>query len=143
MCDDGVSFPPLESGLEAVLDPSLTTVPLVAPSSPSTLREHTAFSMTSLDPPLPFAQSTAFEIGETLSVRVSVDEEVACYDSDSSVLEVHDSDALVAGMSYVDVVLTVPTSSVMIGDVTLDPLYTSHASLLCSCLLYTSPSPRD
>jgi len=35
-CDGGVSFPPLESGLEEVLDPPLTTVPFVAPSSFST-----------------------------------------------------------------------------------------------------------
>jgi len=38
LCDDGLSFSPLESGLEAVLDPFLTTLPLVAPSSTSTLR---------------------------------------------------------------------------------------------------------
>jgi len=95
--------------------------------------------MTFPDPPLPLAQSTEFEIGETLSVSVSVDEDDAYYDSDSSVIEVHDSDAIVAGMSYVDVVLTVPTSSVMTGDVSLDPLYTSHASPLCPL---PSPSPE-
>jgi len=32
-CDDGESFPPLESGQEEVLDPSPTTLPFVAPSS--------------------------------------------------------------------------------------------------------------
>ena len=32
-CDDGAPFPPLESGLEEVLDPSLTTLPFVAPYS--------------------------------------------------------------------------------------------------------------
>jgi len=41
-----------------------------------------------------------------------------------------------AGMSYVDVVITVPTSSVMTDDVSLDPLDTPHASSLCSL-----PSP--
>ena len=34
LCDDGAFFAPLESGLEAVLDPSLATLPLVAPFSP-------------------------------------------------------------------------------------------------------------
>ena len=34
MCGDGASLSPLESGLEAILDPSFTTLPLVAPSSP-------------------------------------------------------------------------------------------------------------
>jgi len=32
-CDDGASFPPLESGLKEVLDPLSTTLPFVAPSS--------------------------------------------------------------------------------------------------------------
>jgi len=32
-CDDGVSFPPLESGLKEVLDPPLTTLSFVAPCS--------------------------------------------------------------------------------------------------------------
>jgi len=32
-CDDGASVPPLESGLEEVLDPPRTTLPFVAPSS--------------------------------------------------------------------------------------------------------------
>jgi len=30
LCDDGASFTPLKFGLEAVLEPSLTTQPLVA-----------------------------------------------------------------------------------------------------------------
>ena len=34
LCDDGASFPPLESGLDAIFDPSLVSLPLVAPSSP-------------------------------------------------------------------------------------------------------------
>jgi len=38
LCDDGVSFTPLEFGLEVVLDPYLTTSSLVAPPSPITLR---------------------------------------------------------------------------------------------------------
>ena len=39
LCDDGASFTPLETGLETVFDPSLTTPYLVAPPSPSTLRD--------------------------------------------------------------------------------------------------------
>ena len=55
LCDDGASFSPLESRLEAVLDPSLATLPLVAPSSPSTLRGNTKFNMLLPNPPLPLA----------------------------------------------------------------------------------------
>ena len=62
LCDDGASFTPLESGLEAILDPSLTTPFLVAPPSPNTLRDNTAFNMTLPAPPLPLAQSTEFEL---------------------------------------------------------------------------------
>jgi len=55
LCDDGVSFSPLESRLEVVLDPPLTTLSLVAPPSPSTFRDNTTFNMTLPDPPLPLA----------------------------------------------------------------------------------------
>jgi len=58
LCDDSVSFPPLESGLEAVLNPPLAALSLVAPSSLSTLKDHTAFDMTFPNPPLPLAPST-------------------------------------------------------------------------------------
>jgi len=51
--DNGVSFPPLESGLEEVLDPPLTTLPIIVPSSPSTFRNNTAFIMTISDTPSP------------------------------------------------------------------------------------------
>ena len=51
----------------------------------------------------------------------------------------HDSDAIVAGMSYVDVVLTVPASSVMVDNASPDPLDTPHTSPLCSL---PSPSPE-
>ena len=80
LCDDGVSFPPLESGLEPILDPPFATLPLVAPSSPSTLRENTTFNMLLPDPPFPLAQSMEFEVGETFTVNASVDEDDACYD---------------------------------------------------------------
>jgi len=59
-CDDSASFTPLESGLEVVPNPSLTTPSLVAPSSPNTLRDNTMFNMTLPDPPLPLAQSMEF-----------------------------------------------------------------------------------
>ena len=138
LCDDGVSFPPLESGLEAVLDPPLATLPLVAPSSPITLRDNTTFNMLLLDPPLPSAQSMEFKVGDTFNVNGSVDEDDACDDSDSVSIELHDSVATLAGMSYVDTV-TMPTSFVMVDDVSLDPLNPLHASLLCSL---SSPSPE-
>ena len=119
--------------------PSLVTLPLVAPSSPFTLKDNTTFNMLLPDPPLPLAQSTEFDVGETFTVNASVDEDDACYDSNSVSIEVHDSDAIVAGMSYVDVVLTVPTSSVMVDYVSLDPLDTPHAFPLCSL---PSPPPE-
>ena len=55
LCDDGASSLTLESRLEEVLDPPSTTLPLVAPSLPSTLRDNTSFLMTFLDPPFPLA----------------------------------------------------------------------------------------
>jgi len=55
LCDDGVSFSRLESGLEVVLDPSLITLPLLAPFSPSTHRDNTTFNMLLPDPPFPLA----------------------------------------------------------------------------------------
>ena len=55
-------------------------------------------------------------------------------------IEVHDFDATIAGMSYVDVVPNVPTSSVMVDNASPVPPDTSHASLLCSL---PSPSPES
>ena len=128
LCDNGASLSPLESGLEAVFDPSLCTLPLVAPSPPSILRDNTTFNMLFPDPSLPLAQSTEFKVGGTFSVSVSVDEDDACCDSGSVFIEVHDSVATLVGMSYVDVVITVPTSSVVVDDVSHDPL--THLMLL-------------
>ena len=56
------------------------------------------------DPPLPLAHSMEFKVGDTFTINASVDEDDACYDSDSVSIEVHDSVATLAGMSYVDVV---------------------------------------
>jgi len=136
LCDDDASSTPLEFGLEAVVDPSLTTPSLVAPPSPSTLRGNTTFNMTLPAPPLPLAQSTEFEVGETFTVNAGVDEDDVCYDSDNILIEVHDFDATVRGMSYVDVVITVPASFDMVDDMSPDPLDIFHASPLCSL-----PSP--
>ena len=85
-CDDGASFPPLESRLEAVCDPFLATASLIAPSSPSTLIDNTAFIMTFPDPPFPLAQSMEFEVGKTLSIDDSVDEDDTCYESNNALL---------------------------------------------------------
>jgi len=53
LCDNGASFSPLDSELEVLLDPPLTTPSLVAPSSPSTCRDNTMLIMTFPDPPFP------------------------------------------------------------------------------------------
>jgi len=49
-------------------------------------------------------------------------------ESDGVFIEMCDSDVTPAGRSYVDIVTTVPASSVMVDDVSLDPLSTLHAS---------------
>ena len=43
-----------------------------------------------------------------------------------------DFDATLAGRSYVDIAITVPSSPVMVDDVSLGPLDTPHASPLWS-----------
>jgi len=53
LCDDGESFPSLESGLEEVFDPPSTTLHTVAPSSSSTLRDNTTSITTFPDTPYP------------------------------------------------------------------------------------------
>jgi len=80
LCDDDASFPSLESGLEVVLDPPLTTPSVIAPSSPSTFRDNTMFIMTFADPPFPLTQSMMFEVGETLGTNTSVDGEDTYYE---------------------------------------------------------------
>jgi len=136
LCDDGPSFTPLESGQEAVLDPSLTAQSLVASPSPSILRDNIAFNMALPDPPLPLPHSMKFEIGETFTVNASVDEDDVCYDSENVLIEVHDFDATLAERSYVDVMITMPASSDMVDNISTDPLVTLHASPSCSL-----PSP--
>ena len=75
MSNDGAPFTPLESRLEVVLDPYLTTASLVAPHSPNTLGDNTTFNMTLPDPPLPLGQLTEFNVGESFSVNTSLDED--------------------------------------------------------------------
>ena len=65
MCDDGMSFPPPESGLEEVLDPPLTISPIVAPSSLSTPRDTTEGALSLTISPLPLAQCTELKVGES------------------------------------------------------------------------------
>ena len=55
LCDDGASCLTLESGLEEVLDPPLTALPLVSPSLTSTLRDNTPLYTTYPNPPFPLA----------------------------------------------------------------------------------------
>jgi len=93
--------------------------------------------MTLPDTPFPLAQSTEFEVGATFIVNASVDADDACYDSDSLFIEVPDSDAIVAGLSFVDVVSIVRTSFVLVANASPVPLDTPHASSLCSL-----PSPE-
>jgi len=91
------------------------------------------------DPPFPLVQSTEFEVGETFTVNASIEEDDACFDSDSVSIEVREFDATPARRSYVDVVISVPASCVMVADVSLDSLDAPHASPLCSL---PSPSPE-
>ena len=77
-------------------------------------------------------QSTEFEVGETFTVNASVDKDDACCDSDSVSTKVHDSVATLTGMSYVDLVITMPTSYDMVDDISLEPLDIFHVSSLTS-----------
>jgi len=139
LCDDGGSFPPLDSGLEGVLDPPLTTLLTVAPSFPNTLWGSTAFIMTFPDTPSPFVQSTEFEVGETLGVSASVDEDDTWSESDSVSIKVHDFYGTPTGTSCVDVVVAGPTSPDFIDNISPNSLDTFHASSSCS---QPSPSPK-
>ena len=121
----------LKSELEAVCNPPLTTPSLIAPSSPSTLRDNIAFIMTFPDPPFLLAQSTEFEVGETFSIN----EDDTCYESNNVFIEVHEFDATLVGQSYVDVVVIMPASPEMVDNISPSPLNSFHASSsysLCS-----------
>jgi len=96
--------------------------------------------MTLLDPPLPLAQSTEFEVGETFSVHASVDKNDICCESDNVFIKVHDSDAAPVGRSYTDVVVTVLAGPDMVDNISPDPLDRFHAPSSCS-LPSLSPKP--
>jgi len=138
LCDDGASFPPLESRLEIVCDLSLTTQSLVVPSSPSILRDNTTFIMIFFDPTLPLTQSTKFEVGETFSIDASVDEDDTCYKVDNSFIERHDFNATLVGRSHTNVVVTVPSCLDLVDSISPDHLDAFHASTSCS-LPYLPP----
>jgi len=129
LCDDDASFSPLESGLEAVFDPPLITPSLVAPSSTSIFRDNTTLIMTFPDPPFPLTQSTEFEVGETLDINTSVDEDDTCCESNHAFIEVHDFDATLEGRLYVDAEVTITTSPNLVENIYPDPLDALHASL--------------
>lgn len=132
MCDDGASFPPLESELREILDPPLTTLPIVAPSSLSTFRNNTVFIMTFLNRPSPLAQSTEFKIGETFGVHTSVDEDDTCSESGDVFIEVYDLHETPTGTSCVDVVAARPISPNLVDNISTNPLDTFHFSSSCS-----------
>jgi len=136
LCDDGVYFLPLESGLEEVFDPLLTTLSLVALSSPNTIRVNTTFIMTLPDPPVPLAQSPKFEEGKTLGISASVDEDDTCYELDAAFIEVHDFDGTLVGRSYVDVVVIISATPDIVDNIYPEHLETFHTFLSCSL-----PSP--
>jgi len=132
LCDDSVSSLTLESRLEEVHDPPLTTLSLVTPSLPSTLRDNTPLYTTYLDPPFPLAQLTEFEGAATCCVDASVNEDDMCCKSDDAFIEVHDLDETLIERSCVDVVVAVSSSPDCVDLVSPDPLDIFHASLLCS-----------
>jgi len=117
LCDAGASFSPLESGLEVALDPLLTTPSLVAPFSPSTFRDSTMLIMTFSDTPFPLTQSPEFEVGETLGINISVDEDDTYYESNHAFIEVHDFDVTLEGRLYVDAEVTVTTSPYVVENI--------------------------
>jgi len=93
--------------------------------------------MTFSDSPFPLAQSIEFEVGETFGIRASVDEDDTCYESGDALIEVHDLDKTLRRRAYVDVVVTIPTSSNMVEDTSLTILIHSMLSLL----VYYPPLP--
>jgi len=75
-----------------VLEPPLTTLPLVAPSLPSALKDKTLFLTTFLGPPFPLAQLTKLEVGGTFYVDAGVNEVDVRYESNNAFIEVHNLD---------------------------------------------------
>ena len=73
-----------------------------------------------------------FEVGETLGVSTSVDENDTCYESSDVYIVVHDLDATFVGKSYVDSEVIFLTSSDPIDNISPDPLDAFHVSYSCS-----------
>ena len=78
LCDDGASFLTLKSGQEEVPDASLSILPSVAPSLPTTLKDNIVLFNTFPDPFFPLARSTESELGETFGVGANVDDDDIC-----------------------------------------------------------------
>jgi len=126
--DDGASFPPLESGLEEVLDPPLTTLLTVAPSFPNTLRNNTAFIMTLFDTPSLLAQSTEFRVSEILGVSASVDEDDTWFELGNIFIEEYGLHETPLGTSCVDLMVAGLANLDFIDNTSPNPLDTFHAS---------------
>jgi len=110
LCDDGTSFFTLESGLEEVLDPPLSTLPLVALPSPSTSRDNTAFIMAFSDPLFPLAQLAEFEASETFGISAPVDEDNTCCELGDVFIEVFNLGETSLRKPCVAIVVTIPPS---------------------------------
>jgi len=139
LCDNGASFLTLEFEPDEVLDPLLTTLPLVAPSLTRTSRDNNAFVMTFSDPPFLLAQSIEFEVTETLGIIVSDDEDDTCCYLGDNFIEMHGRDETVTRRSYVDVVVTVSSGPDLINHAPSNPLDIPRVVPPCSP---PSPSPE-
>ena len=137
LCDDGESFPTLESGLWEVFDHPLTTLPPITLFSPNTLRDNTASLLTFPDSPYPLTQSMGFGVGEIFSIDVSVDEDDFYYGLDNIAIEKHDPNETLVGRSSVDIVFTVLPSLDHDDHVSPDPLAICHVSPSCSLLSHS------
>jgi len=138
LCENGASSLTLESELVEVLDHPLTTLPLVAPSPPSILKDYTPLCTTYPGLPFPLTQSMEFEIGEIFCVDANVNKDDICCASDDAFIEVHDLNETLVRRLCMDVVIAVSPSPDLIDHVSPDPLDIFHVSL---CLL-SSLSPE-
>jgi len=114
-----------------VRDPPLTTLPFVALSLSSTLRDHTPFLMTFPDPPFPLAQSMETEVRGIFCVDASVDEDDIRYGLGNAFIEVHDLHEILIGRSSVDIMVVVSPYHDLIHHTSPNPLDIFHASPSC------------
>jgi len=114
--DDGVSFPHLESELKEVLNPP-TSLLIIAPSSPSTFRNDTAFMMTFSDTSSPVAKLMEFEVGDTFGISAKADEDDTSSDLGDAFIKDHVLDAIPLGRLYVDNVATILTSPDLVDNI--------------------------